>query len=94
MILSDAALEPPDTSVDGPDAPWESSELQEYHYLDMFLKIAQIAADHGILIMMAAHRLRPNAWPGLGLWYDGLLSEQRVLASWDRLADKLCSQWK
>ena len=37
-------------------------------YLQMFLSIAKIAARHGVLVMMACHRLDKDAWPGHGLW--------------------------
>ena len=43
--------------------------------------------------MMACHRTRPDAWPGDGLWYDGLLDEDSVQRSWDFVAEKLCKQW-
>ena len=53
----------------------------------------QVAAEYGILIMMACHRLNPNAWPGDGLWFDAKTPEARVIQSWDIMAAKLCSQW-
>ena len=52
-ILDDARLEPPNTAVYGADAPWEAPELEDYKYLDMFLRLAEVAADRGILVMMA-----------------------------------------
>ena len=62
-------------------------------YLDMFLKLAQVAAEYEILVMMACHRLSPKAWPGDGLWYDDTITEARVLESWSMIAAKLCNQW-
>lgn len=92
-ILDDATLDPPDTVTYGADAPWEAPELTAYKYLDMFAKLAEVAAEYGILVMMACHRLKPKAWPGDGLWYDAVVTEERVLESWTRLADRLCGQW-
>ena len=34
------------------------------------------AADRGILVMLACHRLTPQAWPGTGLWYDDNIDEE------------------
>ena len=62
MILSNAPLEPPNTAVYGAGAPWESPELAHLNYIDMFDKIAEVAEEHGILILMAAHRLGPADW--------------------------------
>ena len=52
-----------------------------------------MAAEYGILVTMACHRLTPDAWPGNGKWYDGTVTEARVLASWSRVAAKLCGHW-
>ena len=92
-ILDDATLEPPNTAKYGAGAPWEAPELERFKYLDMFLKLAQVAAERGILIMMACHRLNPAAWPGDGKWYDSVVTEERVKQSWSKIARKLCSQW-
>ena len=46
-ILNDATLEAPNTEIYGADAPWEAPELENYKYLDMFLKLAEVAAEHG-----------------------------------------------
>ena len=93
MILSDPPLEPPNKIRYGPNAQWEAPELKGYHYLDMFLRIAEVAARRGILILMAAHRLEPDAWPGEGLWYDSKMSEAKVMESWDKISAKMCGQW-
>mmetsp|Transcript_26468 Transcript_26468/g.67219 ORF Transcript_26468/g.67219 Transcript_26468/m.67219 type:complete len:737 (-) Transcript_26468:276-2486(-) len=93
MILSDAPLEPPNEVVYGKGAPWESPELEGYHYLEMFAKITEVAAEHGIMIMMAAHRLHPDAWPGKGLWYDERMTEERVKESWAKISERMCKQW-
>ena len=86
-------LEPPNEAKYGKGAPWEAPELAHMKYVDMFLKLAQEAAEHGVLVMTAAHRLSPDAWPGKGLWYDNHITEAFVLQSWNRIADKLCGQW-
>ena len=39
-------------------------------YLEMFTILCREAAKRGMLVMVAAHRLRHDAWPGKGLWYD------------------------
>jgi hypothetical protein len=92
-ILDDETLEPPNEEVYGKGAAWEAPELENYKYLDMFHKLAEVASEHGILVMMAAHRLSPSAWPGDGLWYDATVSEQGVKESWSKIAAKLCGQW-
>ena len=93
MILSDAPLESPDTAKLGENAKWEAPELAHFRYLKMFGKIAEIAAESGILVMMAAHRLSPKAWPGDGLWYDQTITEEKVMQSWDKISKELCKQW-
>lgn len=92
-ILSDPTLDPPDEAKYGVGAPWESPELEGYSYVDMFVKLAEVAAEHGILVMLTCHRLRPSAWPGDGKWFDSVITEERVKESWDKLADRLCAQW-
>ena len=44
--------------------------------------------------MVGCHRVKHDAWPGAGLWYDDSLgfSEARVLESWTALATALCGQ--
>ena len=83
------------------DAPLEQTELQRApslrgkSYRSMFQVLARAAAKYGILVMMACHRIRPAAWPGLGLWYDpsGPITLDRVLVSWDAVAAALCGEW-
>ena len=61
----------------------------------MFVVIAQEAARLGLLIMIACHRISPEAWPGEGLWYDKARGypEARVKESWSQVATALCAQW-
>ena len=59
----------------------------------MFAKLAEVAADHGVLVMMACHRLNPKAWPGEGKWFDKTITEARVLESWGKISGRLCGQW-
>ena len=92
-ILSDQTLDPPDEAKYGVGAPWESPELAGYSYVDMFVKLAEVAAEHGILVMLACHRLRPSAWPGDGKWFDRVITEEYVKLSWDKLAERLCDKW-
>ena len=46
-ILSNPTLDPPNEELYGVGAPWEAPELENYKYLDMFLKLAEVAAEHG-----------------------------------------------
>ena len=77
------------------EAPQEASELFQTRYIDMFLVLAQEAAQRGLLIMIACHRVKHDAWPGAGLWYDDTLgiTETVVKDSWTRMASVLCQQW-
>jgi endoglucanase len=68
-------------------------ELKGVSYVEMFVRLAQEAARHGILILLACHRLSPKAWPGEGLWYDKEIQEENVLDSWEFIAAALCGQW-
>ena len=61
-VIEDAKLEPPNEAKYGKGAPWEAPELQNYAYVDMFKRLAEVAAEHGILVMVACHRLKPDAW--------------------------------
>ena len=56
---------------------------------------SRAAAKRGILIMVACHRVKHDAWPGAGLWYDDALgfSEAKVMESWALMASALCAQW-
>ena len=60
-MLDNATLEPPNEEKYGKGAPWEAPELKGYLYLDMFVKLAQVASQYGILVLMACHRLAPDA---------------------------------
>ena len=69
--------------------------LIQVRYVDMFALIAREAAQRGILIMLACHRIKGDAWPGAGLWYDEALGypEERVKKSWSVLTAALCGTW-
>ena len=64
-------------------------------YLEMFTILCREAAKRGMLVMVAAHRLRHDAWPGKGLWYDDDIGwpVSRVKTSWSKLAAVLCGEW-
>ena len=68
-------------------------ELRGLSYTKMFRAIAVEAGKRGILVMLACHRMKPDAWPGDGLWYDEQISEHRVAQSWELLAQDLCDVW-
>ena len=77
------------------DAPEEEPLLFQVHYLEMFAIIAREAARRGILVMVACHRIKHDAWPGAGLWYDERLGwpVSRVKRSWAMVAQTLCGEW-
>ena len=92
-ILKDKTLEPPNEAIYGVGAPWEAPELENFKYIDMFGRIAEVAAEYGIVVMIACHRLNPAAWPGDGKWFDTTITEEKVKESWGKVATKLCRQW-
>ena len=59
--------------VEAPDGAGPGHLLFQRRYVSMFLAIAHAAAQRGILIMIACHRIKHDAWPGAGLWYDDAL---------------------
>ena len=77
------------------ETPPEEASLFQVRYLEMFGVIAREAARHGIIVLVACHRVTPEAWPGEGLWYDTKrgYTESTVRQSWSRVADALCGQW-
>ncbi|KAL1510621.1 hypothetical protein AB1Y20_006922 [Prymnesium parvum] len=77
------------------EAPHGAQLFFQTRYIAMFAKLAAEAAKRGILIMIACHRIRGDAWPGAGLWYDPSLgfSEEVVKQSWGKLAAVLCEHW-
>ena len=77
--------------------PWLNPELLDTTYLEMLQVIVSKAAEHGILVLLACHRIRAfyndlpgeksvhSEWPGDwdGLWYDPEWSEgTRRRAAW------------
>ena len=79
LILRRATLDPPNTAWCAEHGvavcAWEAPELEGSTYIDMFAHLAEVAARHGMLVLMACHRLTPSAWPGHGLWYDASITE-------------------
>jgi endoglucanase len=67
--------------------------LKGKRYLESLLEFSRAAAPRGLLVLVAAHRLSPDAWPGDGLWYDDEFTEQTVKDDWTKLAAELCGQW-
>lgn len=89
LLSADPSSAPPlDT-----DGLTYTPELQGKTYIEMLVLLAQEAARHGILILLACHRLSPTAWPGSGLWYDQLIEERNVLESWEYISEAFCGQW-
>lgn len=81
--------------VEAPEGAGPSNVLFQVRYIEMFLALSRAAAKRGILIMVACHRVKHDAWPGAGLWYDDALgfSEAKVMESWALMASALCAQW-
>lgn len=77
------------------NTPRQERLLFQVRYLQMFQVLAKEAAKRGIIVLLACHRVKHDAWPGSGLWYDDKLgmSEARVRESWDAVAKALCGQW-
>ena len=66
--------------------------LQGKRMLDALDLLIAKAQEHNIVIMLDAHRLRPEA--GIGeLWYDDLTSESDCIQAWTILARRFCSTW-
>lgn len=60
--------------------------------LDIMDIVIAKAGEHNVLIMLDAHRLRPEA--GISeLWYDAETSEAQALEAWSVLAKRYCGTW-
>ena len=103
-VLSD----PPTPYTDSRDGkatfdPGTTPELVGTTYVTMLETIVKKAAEHNIVVLLAAHRIHSHypgqslhaEWPGNwdGLWFDGQYPESRILQSWGKLAAVLCDQW-
>ena len=75
--------------------PQRERLLFQKRYVHMFGILAREAAKRGVLVLIACHRIKADAWPGKGLWYDSTLgvSEDRVMQSWDLVTGELCKHW-
>ena len=62
-----------DDIVEAPEGEQPGGLLFQVRYVEMFGRLARAAAERGILVMVANHRVRHDAWPGKGLWYDDSL---------------------
>jgi len=58
-----------------------SPQLFGMTYLEMFAEIADRAAQKGLLVMIACHRLNPTAWPGGGKWYVDSAPDSAILSA-------------
>jgi hypothetical protein len=66
-----------------------SPQLFGMTYLEMFAEIADRAAQKGLLVMIACHRLNPTAWPGGGKWYVDSAPDSAILsAALDAILDQ------
>ena len=73
----------------------QAPELAGKTYIEMLTSIIRTAAKHGILVMLANHRLTPDSpagKPGSGLWYNDEVPIHEVKRSWARLAEVLCGE--
>jgi len=68
-------------------------ELIGVTYLQMLHRIAQLAAEAGLLVLLTLHRVAPDEWPGDGLWYSKAVPEAKVLNSWSVIASQFCREW-
>mmetsp|Transcript_61590 Transcript_61590/g.102477 ORF Transcript_61590/g.102477 Transcript_61590/m.102477 type:complete len:601 (-) Transcript_61590:127-1929(-) len=83
--------------------PNKTPELRGTTYIQMLQVVASKAARHGILVLLACHRIRATypgpslhaEWPGSwdGLWYDSTWTESRLLDNWHKLANYFCDAW-
>ena len=62
-------------------------------YLDVLEHIVDVAASHGLLVLLDLHRLQANKWPDDGLWYAKDVTLETVKQAWDRVQSRLCSRW-
>lgn len=63
-------------------------------YVDMLGYVAAQLHAHGLVVVLAAHRLTPSAYPGgpkSGLWYNDDVPIGEVRRSWLHLAARLCA---
>lgn len=81
--------------VEAPADTQPGDLLFQIRYVDMFASLARAAARRGIIILLACHRVKHDAWPGAGLWHDAALGYpiDKVLESWGSMASKLCGVW-
>ena len=94
--------------------PGFGPDRTDYHHVDhakylvgltslqMMKRLTEDMAKHGILVMLACHRIRPTLYPGAvgsGLWYEynAVRGENftvwKVKESWTKLSEALCGQW-
>ena len=70
----------------------QEPSLAGVSYTTMFLRLAEAAAKHGLLVMLVCHRITTDAGWG-AKWYTKEWPLARVKSSWDRVAQVLCGQW-
>eukprot|EP00967_Tisochrysis_lutea_P078963 scaffold107831_cov28-Tisochrysis_lutea.AAC.1 len=93
LLFSHSAVRDDEVLPEGSFDAALNPALRGKRYLESLLEFARAAAPHGLLVLVAAHRLSPDAWPGDGLWYDDEISEDQVKQDWAKLARTLCGQW-
>ena len=75
-----------------------SPQLAGSDYLGMLQAVTNQAAEHGILVLLACHRVRAgypdDDWPGTwnGYWADDDYTPLRIFAIWNALAKRLCAE--
>ena len=70
--------------------------LAGLRYVQMIKRLIQEMGKHGILVLLANHRLAPKACPGCkgsGFWYSDDVPLSDVKRAWTTLAQALCTEW-
>ena len=62
-------------------------------YLDVLEHIIELAAGHGLLILLDLQRLKSTVWPDNGLWYSADVTLDGVKQVWDRMQARFCGHW-
>lgn len=73
--------------------PFFNSELSGLTYMHLVRTIVRKAAEHDILVLLDAHRLRSKDVQSKGLWYTKDVKEGQLIEFWRRLCTELGEEW-
>ena len=63
-------------------------------YLDVLSHVIELAADHGLLVLLDLHRLQSAKWPDDGVWHTTPGQSLKDMKDvWDTLQSRFCSSW-